>query len=161
MIRSLVAPISKVINRISLVSLLLMMLLTVADVIMRKLFNNSILGTVEVTEMMMIVLIFFALARTEDLNGNVKVDLVISRLSSRAQAGFDIFTQLVCWLLFVIATIACLVYAENMRLSGEVSQDLHIPIWPFVYFIAFGTAMLSLMLLIRFLDVIGEVTNND
>ena len=147
----------KILNFLAISCLFLIMILTVADVFMRKVFNNSIIGTVEVTELMMIITIFLALARAEELDANVKVDLILSRFSPKIQALFDIFTQLICMVLFVVATFSDLTYASMMRTSGEVSQDLLIPIWPFVYVIAIGTAMLSLVLFFRFLDAVFKV----
>ena len=147
----------KIFNFLAISCLFLIMILTVADVFMRKVFNNSIIGTVEVTELMMIITIFLALARAEELDANVKVDLILSRFSPKIQALFDIFTQLICMVLFVVATFSGLTYASMMRTSGEVSQDLLIPIWPFVYVIAIGTAMLSLVLFFRFLYAVFKV----
>lgn len=148
---------AKVINPISYLALFLMMLLTVADVFMRKVFNNSILGTVEVTELMMVVLIFFSLAHTEIADGHVKVDLVLSRFTPKVQSIFDIFTQLVCFGLFCLLTWSSFKYAASMRASGEVTQDLLIPIYPFVYIVALGSAFLSLALLLKFLKALVKV----
>jgi TRAP-type C4-dicarboxylate transport system permease small subunit len=128
-----------------------MMLLTIADVFLRKTFSKSILGTVEVTEFMMVILVFFALAQTEVLNGHVKVDLVMSRFGEHTQALVDTITQLVCFLLLGLFTWSALVYSGKMRASAEVSQDLWLPIYPFVYVVVAGCALLSLTLLIKFL----------
>jgi len=146
---SWVYPISKIVNRIASGVLFCMMLLTIADVFLRKVFSQSILGTVEVTEFMMVILLFFALAQTEVLNGHVRVDLIMSRFGERTQAMVDTITQLVCFLLFGLFTWSTLVYAAKMRASGEVSQDLWLPIYPFVYVVALGCALLALSLLIK------------
>jgi len=148
---SWVYPISKIVNRIASGVLFCMMLLTIADVFLRKVFSQSILGTVEVTEFMMVILVFFAVAQTEVLNGHVKVDLVMSRFGERTQALVDTITQLVCFFLFGLFTWSALVYSGKMRTSAEVSQDLWIPIYPFVYVVVAGCALLSLTLLIKFL----------
>ena len=150
-LQSWVHPISKVINHIASVTLFFMMLLTIADVFLRKTFSQSILGNVEVTEFMMVILVFFALAQTEVLNGHVKVDLVMSRFGEHTQALVDTITQLVCFLLFGLFTWSALVYSGKMRASAEVSQDLWLPIYPFVYVVVAGCALLSLTLLIKFL----------
>ena len=145
-----VYPISKVMNRIASVVLFLMMLLTIIDVFLRKVFSQSILGTVEVTEFMMVALVFFALARTEVLNGHVKVDLVMSRFGERTQALVDMMTQFVCFLLFGVFTWSALVYSAKIRAAEEVSQDLWLPIYPFVYIVVAGCALLGFTLLINF-----------
>jgi len=146
---SWVHPISKIVNRIASGVLFCMMLLTIADVFLRKVFSQSILGTVEVTEFMMVILLFFALAQTEVLNGHVRVDLIMSRFGERTQTLVDAITQLVCFLLFGLFTWSTLVYAAKMRASGEVSQDLWLPVYPFIYVVALGCALLALSLLIK------------
>ena len=150
-LQSWIYPLSRVTNYIASVTLFFMMLLTITDVILRKTVSKSILGTVEVTEFMMVILVFFTLAQTEILDGHVKVDLVISRFSARAQAFVDMVTQFTCFLLFVLFTWSVLVYSAEMKASGEVSQDLWLPIYPFIYVVAVGCALLSLTLLIKFL----------
>lgn len=146
---SWVHPISKIVNRIASGVLFCMMLLTIADVFLRKVFSQSILGTVEVTEFMMVILLFFAVTQTEILNGHVRVDLIMSRFGERTQTLVDTITQLVCFLLFGLFTWSTLVYAAKMRASGEVSQDLWLPVYPFIYVVALGCALLALSLLIK------------
>lgn len=156
--QSWVYPISKVANHIASVILFFMMFLTIADVFLRKVFSRSILGTVELTEFMMVVLVFFALAHTEVSNGHVRVDLIMSRFGERAQTLVDMITQFVCFLLFGLVTWSALVHSARMKASGEVSQDLWLPIYPFVYIVAVGCALLTLTLLTKFLmALIGRI----
>ena len=154
---SWVYPISRVMNRVASVALFCMMFLTIADVFLRKVFSSSILGTVEVTEFLMLILVFFALSQTEVLNGHVKVDLVMGRFSERTQAAVDMITQLICFLLFGLFTWSALVYSQKMREAAEVSQDLWIPKYPFVYVVLIGCAVLSLALLIKFIMALTKI----
>ena len=149
--QSRIYPISRKLDRIASIILFFMMLLTVADVFLRKVFNRLIMGSVEVTEFMMVGLVFFSLAQTEVLNRHVKVDLLMSRLGERTQGLIDMITQFVCFLLFGAITWSTLIYSAKMRASGEVSQDLWIPIYPFVYIVVMGCALLSTILLVKFL----------
>jgi TRAP-type C4-dicarboxylate transport system permease small subunit len=146
-LESWVHPLSKVMNRVASVFLFFMMLLTVTDVFLRKVYSKSILGTVEVTEFMLLIVIFFTLAHTEVLNGHVKVDLVMSRFGSRAQAVVDVITQFVCFVLSVLITWSTLSYSEMMRTAQERSQDLWLYVFPFIYIVAVGCAVLALTLL--------------
>jgi TRAP-type C4-dicarboxylate transport system permease small subunit len=134
-----------------------MMVLTIADVVLRKTISRSILGTVELSEFMMVILVFFGLAQTEITNGHVKVDLVMRRFGDRVQGVVDAITQFICFLLFGAATWATLVYSSAMRASKEVTQDLWIPKYPFIYVVAVGWALLGLVLFINFLMALGKV----
>lgn len=155
-----VDPLCKFLSRISSVVLFFMMLLTIIDVVLRKTVSQSILGTVEVTEFMLVIIIFFALAHTETMNGHVKVDLVMSRFSEKIQGIVDMFTQFICFIISIMITWSTLSYSEQMRASGEVSQDLWIPIFPFIYVVAFGSAVLALTLLIKFFMAMGKVVES-
>ena len=156
-LESWVYPVSKLISRIASVILFLMMLLTIVDVFLRKMFSRSLLGTVEVTEFMLAILIFFSLAQAEIFNSHVKVDLLVGRFSKRAQGLTDMMTQFVCFFLSGLITWSTLVYSEKMRAIGEVSQDLWIPKYPLIYIAAVGCAVLSLSLLIKFFMALVKV----
>ncbi len=133
-----------------------MMLLTMADVLLRKMISRSILGAVEVTEFMMVILVFFGLAQTEIFNGHVKVDLLMKRFSERIKGLVDAITQFSCFLLFGVATWSTVVYSSTMRASKEVTQDLWIPKYPFIYVVAVGWALLGLVLFINFLIALDK-----
>lgn len=157
---SWVKPISRFMSHVASVILFLMMVLTILDVVLRKLWSKSILGTVEVTEFLLVFVIFFTLALTEIMNGHVKVDLVLSRFSKRVQGIADMITQLICFILTVLITWSTLIYSEKMRLSEEVTQDLLIPVFPVIYVVAFGCAVLSLTLLIKFIEAYIKVVKS-
>jgi len=152
-----VYPLSKLMSRVAMVILFFMMGLTVIDVFMRKVFSNSILGSVELTEYMLVILIFLSLAETEVTEGHVKVDLIMGRFGERAQALADAITQGICFLLSGLITWSGVAYAVRMKASGEVSQDLWIPKFPFVYVVAVGCGILSLILLIKFLIALTKM----
>ena len=152
--------VSKIMSWIASAILVMMMLLTVTDVFLRKVFSQSILGTVEVTEFLLVIVIFFSLADTERLNGHVKVDLVMSRFGERFRGIVDMVTQFVCFVLCLIITWSTLVYSGQMRISGEVSQDLWLPIYPFVYIVALGCIVLAFTLLIKFLMALMKVVTS-
>ena len=155
-----VNPLSKIMSKISWAVLFLMMLLTITDVILRKTLSQSILGTVEISEFMLVIVIFCALANTETINGHVKVDLVMSRFSGRVQGFMDMITQFVCFVFSVMITWSTLIYSEEMRASAEVTQDLWIPIYPFIYVVALGSAVLALTLLIKFFLALRKVVKS-
>lgn len=125
----------------------LMMLLTVGNVLLRKLAGISITGTAEVSEFMMIILVFFALAQAEVMNRNVSFSLLTDRLKPGARRHIATFTYFANALLYALITAAAIYYASSLKDAGEVSMDLQIPKYPFVYIIAAGAAVLSFVFL--------------
>ena len=156
-VESVVVPVSRFFDKISWAVLFAMMMLTVVDVLMRKLFAKSVLGTVEITELMMVVVIFLAFTQTELENGHIRIDLVMSRFSKRVQAFFDLLTNTACTVLFVIMTVATYRYAIDMMVSGEVTMTLKIPIYPFDFVVVVGYSCITLALICKSLAALCKV----
>jgi TRAP-type C4-dicarboxylate transport system permease small subunit len=152
-----VDTLTNLMNRFAAAVLFAMMLLTMTDVVLRKVFSKGILGALELTEFMMMGLVFFALARVELLDRNISVDLVVQHMSRRTRLMIGMITRLICFGLFSLVTIAVFVYAQVMKASNEVTVDLLIPRYPFVYAAAAGCAVLALVLLMRCLKDIMEL----
>ena len=148
---------SNFLNIIASIILFLMMLLTVTDVFLRKVLAKSILGTVEITEFMMLIIVFFALGQAEIEDKHVRVHLIVSRFKDKMQHLIDMVTQIFCLILFIIALLSAISYAFKMKVSGEVSQDLWIPLYPFIYVVVVGCTIVSIVLLVNFLKAMKKV----
>lgn len=61
---------SRLLNYIGMGAVVVIMLLTVADVLMRSLFNKPITGTEELTEYLMVAVVYFGLALCARRNGS-------------------------------------------------------------------------------------------
>jgi TRAP-type C4-dicarboxylate transport system permease small subunit len=151
-----VDTITNLMNRFAYGILFAMMMLTVTDVVLRKLFSKGILGTLEMTEFMMVGLVLFALGRVERLDRNISVDLVMKHMSRRVRLMVEMITRLICFIFFSLVTASLLVYAQAMKASHEATVDLWIPSYPFVYAAAAGCAVLALVLLMKCLTDIME-----
>jgi TRAP-type C4-dicarboxylate transport system permease small subunit len=143
-------------NRFAALVLFAMMLLTVADVAMRKILSKGILGTLELTEFMMVGLVFLSLGRVEMLDRNITVDLAAKYVNPRTRTALAMITRLVCSVFFGLATAALLVYAQSIQGSHEATVDLLIPRYPFVSGAAAGCAVLALVLLMKCLTDLLE-----
>ena len=74
-----------------------MMLMTMIDVLLRKFTNLSILGTVELTELMMVIVIFGSLAQCEVDGGHIKQEVFISPLQVVVDCWLEPLLGLDCW----------------------------------------------------------------
>jgi TRAP-type C4-dicarboxylate transport system permease small subunit len=122
--------------------------LIVTDVGLRYLFNRPIVSTHELVMFLMAVVVFSALSYTETLDGHVRIDLVVSRLPRRAQGALRGVTSILSLGLFALIAQQNIVRAKALRLEGLTSSTLHMPVYPFYLFAAFGCALLCLVLLI-------------
>ncbi len=127
------------------VAVILMMLLTCADVVMR-LFDRPIPGTYEIIGYLGALAVAFALAHTSVEKGHIAVDLVVNLLPPRLQIFMDAVGALLGTILFAALAWQSALYALDLRQSGEVSATLGMAVYPFAAGIAAGCALLCLVL---------------
>jgi len=121
-----------------------MMLLTCADIVLR-LFRMPIPGTYELVCFMGAVAVAFAMAHTSNENGHVAVSLVVRLFPNRVQGAIEIITNTFVLILFILIAWRSVLYAESLRITGEVSLTLKLPFYPFIYGIAFSAAIVCLV----------------
>lgn len=149
--------IKTVVNRISSLNawlaklggyvLLGMMLLTTSDVIGRYIFNAPITGAYEVTEVMMVTLIFLFIGYTQAEKSHISIDLVVRVLPKKLRVTIDILTHLLSlFIIILIAWMNILRCLELMR-RNEVTAILYIPVSPFVLILAIGCFVYSIELI--------------
>ena len=144
-IESWVGRLASICNGVAAAAVVGMMLLTCLDVLLRFL-RHPIPGTYEIVGLLGAVFVSFSLARTSVERGHIAVDFLVQRLPRRLQHVVEAVNAGICALLFTIVCRQCVLYAQDLKASGEVSMTLQMPIHPFVFGIALGSAMLSLVL---------------
>ena len=136
-------------SAISLLALVAMTFVTVADVVGRYLFNRPLSGALELSELLMVFLVFGAFAVTERRGGHVDIDVVVNWLPPRGRALSESFAALLSLSFWGAITWRTALHAQNVRAAGETTPNLGLPIAPFVWMAALGTALFTLALLPR------------
>jgi len=147
-------------NVIGLIGLLIMMVLTTGDVIMRYIFKRPITGALELTELMMALTVSFGLAHAYINKQHISVDVFVERLNPRTRAVFDTITVVLSIAIYAVIAWRSVVYAEILRTGGNTTAALHIPTFPFVYIVAIGSAILCLIYLKTLVQRINIVVKN-
>lgn len=137
-------------NWISAAALIIMMLLTTLDVILR-LFKSSVPGTYEIIGLLGALVTSFALGYTSVEKGHIAVDFLVMRFSPKAQALIGVANAMIAAVLFGIITWQSLLYGMDLLNKGQVSPTIQMPIYPFVFGIAIGCGLLTLVLVVEFL----------
>jgi TRAP-type C4-dicarboxylate transport system permease small subunit len=140
-------------------AIVLMMLLTCADVSLRLVVTlyakygwtilagiQPIPGTYELVCFFGALAAAFAMAHTTIESGHVAVSLIVRLLSEKLQAGFQIVTGCLSFILFALIAWHSVGYARELSESGEVSMTLQMPYYPFVYGVAFASFAVCLVL---------------
>jgi TRAP-type C4-dicarboxylate transport system permease small subunit len=121
-----------------------MMLLTVADVSLRYLFNAPITGATELSEFMMVIVVFPALAWVAVERNHIRVDLLISIWPRRVQLIVEIFVLLLS--LGIYCIIAWRAFMESMSVE-TTSSLISVPHSPFYWIMTVGFIMLCLAII--------------
>ena len=124
-----------------------MMMLTTIDVICRYFFNASILGVYEITEFMMLCVVFFSLSFAQKLKGHVAVNILVDRLSNKNRQIFDVCNFLISIIFLLL--IAWMSSSQGIEWfhSNRVSGNLTIPVYPFFYVLSLGCVAMALELI--------------
>lgn len=128
----LLRVISNWLNAIGAVTLTFMMLLTVADVLLRAV-ARPILGTYEIASILLAVVIGFSIPKVSLDRGHVYMEFLIERLSRRNRAIMFSFTRILCIALFSLIGYNLFSVANEFRLSGEVTPTIQLPFYPTAY----------------------------
>lgn len=141
------------------VALIVMLAMQVANIIGRKGFRFPILGTVEMTRMLLAVVVFLGVAYSEDLGDHITIDLLYVRVGPRMKMVFDVFANLFSISIVGLISWQLFTYAAFTRGTGEDTGTLDWPIWPFVLVAAVGSTLYTLAITSKLvLRALGEPT---
>ena len=129
-----------------------MMLLTVVDVVARYVFSRPLRGAFEVTELMLLVLIFAGLPLVSFSNEHAVMDFIDRVLGPRSQLRLERGVQLVNALFMFLLTWLVWRKADRIWAYGDTSDVLRILYGPFVYFMAVTLALAGLIHLYRVIE---------
>ncbi|MBP1696820.1 MAG: C4-dicarboxylate transporter permease [Deltaproteobacteria bacterium] len=149
-------PIARAINGAGTVVLGVMVLLTVADVLLRLFLDRPIRGAFEIVEFLMVMVVFSAMAYTGLLRGHIVIQILSSRLPERPRAILDSIADLISIGFCCLLIWQGIAQAQMTRLHNDISGVLSIPVSPFYYVLVLGMALMGLVFLANLLDSVGR-----
>jgi len=148
----MVTGFSKSLDRIAGLCLTIVMLMVVANILMRAIFNHPILGTFELVGFFTALGVALALARCALENSHIAVDFLVERLPLRIKAGVEVLINLIGFSFWSMCAWHLCIYASNKMASGVVSSTAQIPVYPFIFLVSLGVLGLCLVLLLKFIQ---------
>ena len=136
--------ISKKLAYLGAIALLSMMFLTTADVVGRYFFNKPVLGAFELTEFLVLILIFSFLAHSQAKKSHVAVDLIFDHLPAKIRTAVNFLNHLVCFGFMILIAYRGIIRALEIMEYHEATTNLGIVKYPFAFFVVLGCAALSL-----------------
>ena len=151
-------------------AIVVMMLLTCADVTLRLTATlyakygwqilaplKPISGVYELVCFLGAVAASFAMAHTSIEGGHVSVNFVTRLLPAKIQAGFQIGTGFLGLFLFAIISWQSFIYAQKIRDLGEVSMTLRLPLYPFIYGVSLSALAVCAVLIAAIINEFAKV----
>ena len=141
------AWLSSTLSYLGAFSLFTMMCLTTVDVVGRYLFNRPITGAFELTEYLVLILIFSFIGYTQSQKGHVAVDILLPLLPQKLKKMTEVGNHLICLALMGLIAWMGVEKALELRVVGEASPNLHIPAYPFAFYLVLGCLAMCVELL--------------
>jgi TRAP-type C4-dicarboxylate transport system permease small subunit len=132
--------VSRLLNIIAGVSVTVMMLLTVADVLLRA-GRHPIIGTYEIVALLLAVVIGFGIPQVSLDRGHVSMEFLLQKFSKTTKNVVNTLTRMLCLILFAFIGVNLFSVGAAFRASGEVSPTIQLPFYP----IAYGVAVCCLL----------------
>jgi TRAP-type transport system small permease protein len=129
--------------------LLCMTALTVVDVIGR-LFKRPIVGGTEITEFMMVTIVFLCIGWAATRGKMITVDLITMKLSPKVQNILNVITMFIGLVVVIIITWRSYLSTLDVQGDNVTSMILHIPSAPFMWILSIGFSVLCLVMILLF-----------
>jgi len=138
---------SRLMCAVAVAALVAMMILTLADVILRA-FARPIPGTYELVGILGAIIIGFSIPYTTMIRGHVIMDFLTESLSGPARTALHVLTRVLAIAFFIIAGWNLCLLGQSYSRAGEVTLTLKLPLYPIFYVVAFCCFIECLMLIV-------------
>ena len=134
-------------------ALIALTLLATANVGLR-IFRAPVSGTYEIVSFLGAVVTAGALGYTQKRKDHIVVDILSDRFPAPAKRVLDGVSHAVTLVLFSIVAWQTFAWGRRIMESGELSETLKVPYYPFVFAVSLGFAVLALTLLLDLLETV-------
>jgi len=152
---------TQLLARIAAAALAVLAVITFCDVIARYFFNSPFSFTVEVTEILMGVMIYFGIGLTTHDNDHIAVDFVTLRLSEWMRALLGLVMNVLAFGFLVLMVWRLWLRAFALFEKGDVSPIMLFPRWPTAMVMAAGAIFFLTSLLVHIIFGYRRLSTGD
>lgn len=152
----IITVIADVAATISMVLIVGIMFFTTVDVVGRF-FDHPILGSYQISELILVWIICLAWPFTTGVNGHVRMEILISHLPQTAQNVIGLITQLLglgIFILLVWQGIELVKFTIEMR---ELVSIIDIPLYPFQFAIPIGALLTCPIVIVQIVKLLRKM----
>lgn len=138
-----------------------LMLLAVAQIIGRKVFNLPIPGFIDWVEQFMVVFAFLGVAYCQRLGGHIRMDILIGKIRGR-----PLWLAEIVGVVLMMIAVAALVYGSFLHFEralniGDSTIDIALPTWPAKLLVPVALGLLWLRLLVQLIGYGQALLNGE
>lgn len=134
------------------------MVLIIANILLRGIFKQPILGNYELVGYLTAMGVSFALAHCAKVEGHIAADFIVVRLPKALQKTVSVLVATLSVGLWGVVIWSMLAYAYSTRASGLVSATAQIAVYPVIGLITMGLVGFWLVLLVQLVKHIHELS---
>lgn len=146
----------ELLDRLAGLILASVMLLVVANILLRSLFKRPILGTYELVGYCTAAAIGLSLAFCAAQGGHIAVGILVDRLPARMRTLIELCLNLPILGFLGLAAYQLFCHGKRVIASGEVSPTTELPFYPFIFLVAIGFLALTLVFMMRTATLLGR-----
>jgi TRAP-type C4-dicarboxylate transport system permease small subunit len=152
-----ITVINNAMRNVCLTLLFFMMALGTIDVSGRYLFNKPVLGTFEVFEILLPAIVLLGLGYTQGNKAHVRMEILVSRLSSRKQIILNFFTNSCALFISVLILWRGWVLVTEYWRMGRTIPTIGVPMFLPQCLVPLGALILSLVLIVQMIQYIVQL----
>jgi tripartite ATP-independent transporter DctM subunit len=157
-LRKLVESLSGFFEFVGGIALLAMMVLVVIDVVLRTVLKLPMPGTIELVELLLVIVLFSGMTAVELSHGHVRVTILIDKFSAKAKQVTIAAADFVAFGAVSIIAWQSFIHAIYLHSSNYQSGVMKVPIWPFAAATSVFMAIFALALLINIIESINQLS---
>ncbi|MCL1828561.1 MAG: TRAP transporter small permease [Oscillospiraceae bacterium] len=146
-IKSLMNKVTWIISLVAYGGFIALTAIIVADVFLRFIFNNPIVGSYEIVQYVLMMAVFASFAYCQSLRGHIHVTMFIMLMPRKLKFSLYSITGLLSAGMAGLTGYAAALQAIMAKDSGYLTQILRIELYPFMWVECFGMATFAVVLL--------------
>ncbi len=115
--------------------------LVTIDVVLRYVFNAPLQWSRDANGLLLLITLFSALPAAWDRGHHIRMEIFYLRWPTRWRIAADVCSALAGISLFGLLAAQSVTFTTYMADTGETGEDLVAPLWPFMAFIGFCSAV--------------------
>lgn len=143
------------------IAIVTLMMLTVVDVSGRYLFSHPLMGGIEISELLLLVIVILPMASTQRVGGHLGVDLLLNKfkgIKHPLYPAFQIITLFISETVFIFVLYYCFKdFLTSLAINETTEGPLFIISWPAKGILSLGLLFLCVRLAIQLSEAVKSI----